>query len=177
MGLGSSIASAVQANKARKQANAEYQQKTAMLDNMFNKDYYSDITQRTDIQNMLRILQENQDKQASKDNALAAITGATTEAQLASQDSRNKSYADALANIASNASTLKDTYKQNYLNQRLNMSNPKAGILQNQSDQWGQAGSNLFKSGASLFGSGIDDILKNRNTSTDTSSQPNKEEE
>lgn len=159
MGLGSSIASAVQANKARKQANAEYQQKTAMLDNMFNKDYYSDITQRTDIQNMLRVLQENQDKQASKDNALAAITGATSEAQLAAQESRNKSYADSLASIASNASTLKDTYKQNYLNQRMNMNNPQTSILQNSSNMWGQAGSNLFGSGAKLMGSGLDDIL------------------
>lgn len=159
MGLGSSIASAIQANKARKQANAEYQQKTAMLDNMFNKDYYSDITQRTDIQNMLRVLQENQDKQASKDNALAAITGATSEAQLAAQESRNKSYADSLASIASNASTLKDTYKQNYLNQRMNMNNPQTSILQNSSNMWGQAGSNLFGSGAKLMGSGLDDIL------------------
>lgn len=160
MGLATSIASGVKADRAAKQAQAEYQQKTAMLDNMFNKDYYSDITKRTDIQNMLRILQENQDKQASKDNALAAITGATTEAQLASQDSRNKSYADALANIASNASTLKDTYKQNYLNQRLNMSDPKAAMLQNQSNMWGQASSNLFGSGANLMASGLDDILK-----------------
>lgn len=159
MGLGSSIASAVQANKARKQANAEYQQKTAMLDNMFNKDYYSDITQRTDIQNMLRVLQENQDKQASKDNALAAITGATSEAQLAAQESRNKSYADSLASIASNASTLKDTYKQNYLNQRMNMNNPQTSILQNSSNMWGQAGANLFGSGAKLMGSGLDDII------------------
>lgn len=118
---------------------------------MFNRQYYQDITKRTDVQNMLRLLQENQDKQAKRDEAVAAITGATPEAQLAAQDSRNKSYADALAEIASNTSQLKDTYLQNYQNQRLALVNPEAAMLQQQANMWGQAGSNLFSSGISAF--------------------------
>lgn len=131
-----------------------------MLDNWFNRQYYSDITKRTDVQNMLRLLQENQQQQAKRDDAIAAVTGATPEAKLAAQDSRNKSYADALAEIASNASMLKDTYLQNYMAQKMGMTNPEYGIRSNMSNQWGQAGTNLFKSGASLLGSGIDDIIK-----------------
>lgn len=157
-GLASSIVSGVQADKASKAAAAEYQEKKGFLENMFNRQYYQDITKRTDVQNMLRLLQENQDKQAKRDEAVAAITGATPEAQLAAQDSRNKSYADALAEIASNASTLKDTYLQNYQNQRMALVNPQSQIYQNSSNMWGQAGSNLFSSGASLLGSGIDGL-------------------
>jgi hypothetical protein len=65
-----------------------------------------------------------------------------------------------LAEIASNASTLKDTYLQNYMAQKMGMSNPEYGIRSNLSNQWGSAATNLFKSGASMLGSGIDSIVK-----------------
>ena len=151
-GLVSSIVASNKAGEAAKAANAEYQEKKNFLDNTFNQQYYSDITKRTDVQNMMRLLNENQEKQAKRDEALGAITGATAEAQLAAQDSRNKSYADALAEIASNASQLKDTYLQQYQQQRLGLTNPQASILNNQANMWSQAGSNLFSSGASLLG-------------------------
>ena len=159
-GIGTSIASGVIASNAAKEAKQEHIQKMGMLDNWFNKQYYSDITQRTDIQNMLRILQENQEKTAKRDEALAAITGATAESQLAAQESRNKSYADALAEIASNASTLKDTYLQNYMAQKMGAQNPQYSILTNLSSQLGSASSNLFTSGAKQLSTGIDEIIK-----------------
>lgn len=159
-GIASSIVSGIQGAKAANAARQEYAQKNAMLDNWFNKQYYSDITQRTDVQNMLRILDENQQKQAKRDEAIGAITGATQESLLAAQDSRNKSYANALAEIASNASTLKDTYLQNYLAQKMGMTNPEYGIRSNLATQWGSAATNLFNSGASMLGSGIDGIVK-----------------
>ena len=157
-GLASSIVAGNRANEAANAARAEYNQKQSMLDNWFNKQYYSDITQRTDVQNMLRILDENQQKQAKRDEAIGAITGATTEAQLAAQESRNKSYADALAEIASNASQLKDTYLQNYMAQKMGMTNPESGILANQANQWSSAASNLFGTGSSMLGSGLDGL-------------------
>ena len=97
-------------------------------------------------------------KQAKRDEAIGAITGATTEAQLAAQESRNKSYADALAEIASNASQLKDTYLQNYMAQKMGMTNPESGILANQANQWSSAASNLFGTGSSMLGSGLDGL-------------------
>lgn len=172
-GIGSSIASSVQAKKAANAATQEYNQKIGMLDNWFNRQYYSDITKRTDVQNMLRLLQENQQQQAKRDDAVAAVTGATPEAQLAAQGNRNKSYADALAEIASNASSLKDTYLQNYMTQRLGMVNPAQGIHQNMSNQWGQAGSNLFSSGASLLGSGIDVLIGSKSGGAKPQTNPN----
>jgi hypothetical protein len=159
-GIASSIMAGITGKRAMEAANAEYAEKRSFLDNMFNKQYYQDIIKRTDVQNMLRILKENQDKQAKRDEALASITGATTESQLAAKDSRNKSYADALAEIASNASQLKDTYLQNYMNQKMALNNPAYSLLANQSAQWSQSGSNLFSSGASMLGSGIDSIVK-----------------
>lgn len=151
-GLVSSIVAGAQARKAGNAALADYNQKLSFLDNTFNRQYYSDITKRTDVQNMMRLLQENQEQQAKRDEAIAAISGATPEAKLASQDSRNKSYANAMAEIASNASQLKDAYLQNYQNQRLNLVNPQAQVYQNTSNQWSQAGTNLFGLGSNMLG-------------------------
>jgi hypothetical protein len=163
-GLVSSALAAGQAKKAGEAANAEYNEKKGFLDNWFNKQYYSDITRRTDVQNMLRLMNENQEKQAKRDDAIAAVTGATPEAQLAAQDSRNKSYADALADIASNASQLKDTYLQQYQAQRLGLVNPQQSIYQNKANMWSQAGSNLFGTGVQMFGSGMEGLGKQPKT-------------
>ena len=172
-GIASSIMSGIRSKEAIAAANADYQERRDFLDNTFNKLYYQDITKRTDVQNMMRLLQENQDKQAKRDEAVAAITGATTESQLAAQDSRNKSYADALAEIASNASQLKDSYLQNYQQQRLGLVNPRASLLQQESNMWGQAGSNLFSSGASLFGSGMDGLIGSKSGGAKPQKNPN----
>jgi hypothetical protein len=161
-GLVSSIISGAQARKAGEAARQEYAEKKGFLDNTFNKMYYSDITNRTDVQNMLRLMNENQEKQAKRDEALSAVTGATTESQLASQDSRNKSYANALAEIASNASTLKDTYLQNYIAQRMSLQNPESALRTNLATQWSKAGTGLFAAGAQLLGGGIDDITSGK---------------
>jgi hypothetical protein len=131
---------------------ADYKQKQEFLDNTFNRQYYSDITKRTDVQNMMRLLRENQEQQAKRDDAIAAITGATPEAQLAAQDSRNKSYADAMAEIASNASQLKDSYLHQYQQQRLSLTNPQSQIYQGQANQWSQTGNNLFSTGLKMLG-------------------------
>ena len=120
----------------------------------------------------------NQEKQARRDEALSAITGATTESKLAAQDSRNKSYADALAEIASNASTLKDTYRQQYLTNKLNMTDPNIALLQNQSNMWSQTANNMFQSAAtSLSSEGILDDWKSvtgggKKSGGNSSSQP-----
>lgn len=153
MGIGSAIAASEKNKRAVEAANAEYAKKNELIENLYNQSYYQDITKRTDVQNMLRLLQENQDKQARRDEALSAITGATTESKLAAQDSRNKSYADALAEIASNASTLKDTYRQQYLTNKLNLTDPSIALLQNESNMWSQTANNMFQSAATALSS------------------------
>jgi hypothetical protein len=169
-GLGTSIAA--KKNKERQEAQmdlsaeaarSEYGKQNQLVDSIFNKQYYQDITNRTEVQNMMRLMEENQEKQAKRDEALAAITGGTAESALAAQESRNKSYADTLADIASNASTLKDTYLQNYQAQKLALANPeerlamqKANLFGNRADQFAQTSVNLFNTGGQLFAQGLD---------------------
>jgi hypothetical protein len=149
-----------QAKQASEIAQAEHKSNKALLGDVFNKQYYQDITKRTEIQDMMRLLQEGQDRQAKRDAAVSAITGATQESNLASQESRNKSFADSMAEVAKNASSLKDAYLSDYTNKLLAMTNPAVDILKNQSAQWSQASSNLFGTGAKLLGSGIDSLTE-----------------
>lgn len=141
------------------------EQQRAANDAIFNKQYYQDITQRTEIQNMLRLLDENQKKADARNAAQSAILGSTPEQELASKEATRKSYADALADLASNASTLRDKYlsdwqarQDNYFANRLNMQQDLANIKQNTSNQLASASTNAFMSGANMLGSGIDSI-------------------
>lgn len=170
MGLGSSIASAVNQGKATEEARKKQgliEQQAAEDKAWFNRQYYQDITKRTDIQNMLRMLDENQRKADTRVQAQAAITGATPEQQLASREVNRKTFADSLADMASNASALRDQYLNNYHNQRartwaqrLGMQDQLAGIYANTANQWATGASNAFVAGGSLLGQGLDATLK-----------------
>lgn len=129
---------------------------------LFNKQYYQDITQRTDMQNMFRLLQENQRNAEERSAAQAAVLGTTAEQQLAEKEGIRKSYADAMADLASNASSLRDAYMENYMNradnifkEKLNMQDKIAGIYQNESAQMSQASQNLFSSAMKFAGGAV----------------------
>lgn len=164
-GIGMSIASGSHAKKARKELENQYSlidQLNAKNESLFNKQYYQDITKRTDMQNIFRMLQENQKQADERAAAQAAVMGASPEQQLAAQEASRKSYADAMADLASNAAQLKDAYMNDYMGrynnvfgQRMGLSDKIAGSWANQSAQESQAGSNLFQGAANSFMAGF----------------------
>ena len=133
---------------------------------LFDKQYHTNIMDRTDVQYALKKLREEQGIERKRQAAQNAINGATEEAQLAGQDSLNKSMADSLAGIASQANILKDgymsnwqNYLQNYYAQRLGLSDKIAGVHQGVSNQWSQMASGAFKSGGAMLGNGMAGLL------------------
>ncbi len=126
---------------------------------IFNRQYYQDMTERSEVKNMLRKLQEQQAEQRSANEARAAVLGTTEEQQIAQQDKLNKSYADSLAEMTRNASTLRDGYLQNYQNnlhnyytQRMKNNSDLSNLQKDMSNQWGQAASNAFQAAGSFAG-------------------------
>ena len=108
---------------------------------------------------MLRKLQEQQAEQRSANEARAAVLGTTEEQQIAQQDKLNKSYADSLAEMTRNVSTLRDGYLQNYQNnlhnyytQRMKNNSDLSNLQKDMSNQWGQAASNAFQAAGSFAG-------------------------
>ena len=133
---------------------------------LFDKQYYTNIMDRTDVQYALKKLREEQGIERKRQAAQNAINGATEEAQLAGQDSLNKSMADSMARIASQANILKDGYMSNWQNylqnfyaQRLGLSDKIAGVHQGVSNQWSQMASGAFKSGGAMLGNGMAGLL------------------
>lgn len=122
---------------------------------------------------MLRILGENQKKADTAVAARAAVTGATPEQQLASREVNRRTYADAVADIASNASQLRDQYlrdyqgqRNRYYAQRLGMQDQLAAIHANTANQWSTAATNAFKAGGGMLANGLGGLANYNSNST-----------
>ena len=165
IGIASSGVAAGKAAKAKRKAQedeARVSAQEAKNEALFNKQYYQDITKRSDMQNMLRLMEENQRNSEERASAQGAIMGATDSQQLAEREGIRKSYADSMADLASNAAQLKDAYMENYMNRASGLFDKKmeigdrlSGIYTNEASQMSQAGANLFSTGASLLGAGL----------------------
>lgn len=176
VGIGSSVASGVKANEAKKEAlkkEREIAKKEAKDESIFNKQYYQDMTKRTEVQNMLRILDENQKTAEKRSAAQSAVMGSTTEQQLAEKEGIRKTYADSVAEIASNASSMRDGYLSNYQNRndanfekRLGMHDQIAQINQQESANWGNAAQNAFSASASMLSSGLGTLSQAQSPTT-----------
>lgn len=126
---------------------------------IFNRQYYQDMTERTEVKNMLSKLREQQAEQRNANEARAAVLGTTEEQNIASQDSLNKRYADSVAEITSNASTLRDSYLKDYQNNlhtyydKVRETNTNLSNMQKEtSNQWAQAANNAFQAAGSFAG-------------------------
>lgn len=153
---------ATQAKEARRKEEknrSEIEEEKRRRENLFNLRYHQDMTDRTEVQGMLRELREQQDAQRSQNEAKGAVLGDTKEQQIAEQDSLNKAHADSIAKIASNASALKDGYLDNYENSLSNYyqsvrehNSRMAQIAKDGSNQWAQTATNAFGAAASAAG-------------------------
>lgn len=153
---------AAEADKARKteaKNKAEIEEEKRKKENLFNLRYHQDMTDHTEVQGMLRELREQQDAQRSANEARGAVLGETKEQQIAEENGMNKAFADSVANIASNASALKDGYLNDYENSLSKYYQDKrehnsrmSQIEMNGSNQWAQAANNAFGAAASAAG-------------------------
>lgn len=160
IGVGTSAASAAKANKAKR----EELKKGNILETQraeekaeFNKDYYRPITEATDVQDTLRILQENQRMANERTDARGAVTGTTDEVNLANREINRKTFADSLATqavaYAERKRQDKKDHMQNekeYYKGRLGLQDQIAGIYMNESNQMANTASNAFKQGATI---------------------------
>ena len=156
-GMAAKNASDARKTAMKNSAAAEEQKRTDEA--LFNRQYYQDMTERSEVKNMLRKLQEQQAEQRSANEARGAVLGTTEEQQIAQQDSLNKSYANSLGEMTANASTLRDGYLRDYQNnlhnyytQRRQDNTNLSNLQKDMSNQWGQAANNAFQAAGSFAG-------------------------
>ena len=156
-GMAAKNASDARKTAMKNSAAAEEQKRTDEA--LFNRQYYQDMTERSEVKNMLRKLREQQAEQRSANEARGAVLGTTEEQQIAQQDSLNKSYANSLGEMTANASTLRDGYLRDYQNnlhnyytQRRQDNTNLSNLQKDMSNQWGQAANNAFQAAGSFAG-------------------------
>ena len=113
-----------------------YEQKLSQLDSLFNRNYYSNILDRSDVRGLLGNLREQMSETTRNLKNKATITGATPETVVTVQKSQNQAYGNAVSQIASQAarSALEDFYrplKSDYMNNILGKTFPSFNPLQN----------------------------------------------
>ena len=76
------------AENAQTQALNTLNSQQAQLDNFFNSEYYGDYMNRSDVQSMMRSMQDQMRQQNAMNYSMAAVMGSTPEA-LAAQQNRH----------------------------------------------------------------------------------------
>ena len=78
-----------------------YEQKLSQLDSLFNRNYYSNILDRSDVRGLLGNLREQMSETTRNLKNKATITGATPETVVTVQKSQNQAYGNAVSQIQS----------------------------------------------------------------------------
>ena len=113
-GLGSAIYGGIMEGKERKKMEAERAAWKADNEAWYNQEYYKDYTQRLDVQNTIRKMREEMDRQGKISEGRQAVMGGTNEQQLAEMDARTKATSNVIADLGANAQQRKDRVMDQY---------------------------------------------------------------
>ena len=123
----------------------------------YNANALADYTNRSDVQNLIRILRENLNKQNKATANSAVVTGATPEAQAVAKEQSNKVIADTYANIGALGQQYKDRITDQYLAQKNYFDKMRFGMSEASATSYG----NLMNNGLNVMASSLGDIIKN----------------
>lgn len=107
-----------QAQKELQARQNRYDQELRNLNTLFNRSYYSNLLDRSDIRGLLGNLRDQMMMTTETLKNRASISGATPEAVTAAQKVQNQSYGNAVSQVASYATSWKENALQNYLSAR-----------------------------------------------------------
>lgn len=107
-----------QAQEAWQEQQQQYEQELSQLNSLFNRTYYSNMLDRSDVRSLLGNLRDQMTETTQNLKNQASITGATPEAVTAAQKAQNQAYGRAVSQVAGYATTWKENALQNYLTAR-----------------------------------------------------------
>ena len=148
LGLGASIFGGITASKAMKEMKQNIEKQRRKNEELYNRRYNEDATQRADAQRILTITQENIRKRNRQAAGTQAVMGGSDESVAATKAANNEALADAASQIVVNGEARKDQIEANYLqrdaelqNQLDNLEQAKAQNIANAVNGVAQAGS------------------------------------
>lgn len=159
LGLAGSIFGGSKAAKQRRKMNRYLNEQDAENTTQYNRDYYSDYTQRADTQNLMKQLRDNLGKTNKRAENMAVVTGATPEQQAVQKEQSNKVISDTFSNIGAQGQMWKDQVSNRYLARRENIANQRMGVM----GQKAQSYENLMNSGLNMMGGSIGGLFGGAN--------------
>ena len=153
-GLGGAIFGGVSAGKNRRRALREVRGAQADNQALFDSQYYADATQRADAQNLMSHLRDNLKKRGQQSANVAAVTGATPEAQLAQREQDNQVITDTYRDIGARGEAHKDKVMDRYVNQKNALTQ---GII-DMRNQRAQSGEQMMSNGLDAMGSALGNL-------------------
>lgn len=145
---GSAIYGAAKSNSANRQAQAQLDAEKAITQAERTRKKYENPLDRADVQNVIRVAQQQADKIWKREQGTAAMTGATERAAMAKEYGNNM-VGEAVANIAANDAARKDIVDAQYRQEERAINQQQIALQQ----QKGQNIANAAGQVASALGS------------------------
>jgi hypothetical protein len=155
VGLGASLIGGNKAARQRKLMEDYLNRQDTENKAFFNANALSDYTQRTDVQNLMKLLRDNLGRQNKAAANTAVVTGATPEQQAAAKEQANKVISDTYSNIGAMGQQWKDRITDRYLSRRESIANQRMNIMQGKA----QSGENLQSNGLNMLGNSAGSLL------------------
>lgn len=111
------IASGIAGRRAAKKNERILNKAEDTAQNWYDKEYYSDFTQRSDAQAALNQARQILNDRYNRTAGAAAVTGATDESVAQQKAANNQVLADVTSSIAERADAYKEQVRANYENQ------------------------------------------------------------
>ncbi len=128
--------------KALQAEQERYRRDLSKLNNLFDRDFYGNMLDRSDVRGLLGNLREQMTETTRTLKNRAAITGATPESIVATQKAQNQAYGNAVSQIAQQSTAWKEAATHNYLSARSALENsyrPTLSAYRNNMDNYSLA--------------------------------------
>ena len=157
-GLGNMIAGGIGSAKANKERARLMSEERTRIQNQYDKDYYVDYMNRSDIQSLVKKLQDQSKKRLDNAEATAVVTGATPEAIVAQKQAESEALGQSMSQIAGYSDQWKQQVADRYNQQMSNL----MGMQLQENSQKSASYANMVSNGASGIAgavSGLDGLL------------------
>ena len=115
IGAAGSIFGGISASKAMKRAKKNVEAQRQKNQDLYDRRYNEDATQRADAQRILTQTEESIKQRNKQAAGSAAVMGGTDESVAAAKAANNQALADATSQIAANAEARKDNIEATYM--------------------------------------------------------------
>ena len=151
-GIFGSIAS----SRADNEANRMIVDQKAKNQAWYDREYNSNYTQRSDVQDVLNNTREMLNERYNRAAGINTVMGGTDESLAMSQANANDAVADTMSNIAADASAYKDNIQQTYMNNDAALTQQQVANQQQKAQNISNAVSGASQGAAGIVGSIFD---------------------